>query len=142
MFLGRVRGIVREGDGGISVVIDFGGFLGLGSRPIAVPVDAMVLLGRDMEVVALTLEQLRQFSTFSPSGTNSVRSSDNKSATRANGASAANFAVTYASSSAMPPVTIIAAKLFGSCDPERQRQALNRRTLTGTSPNSERNVAG
>ena len=70
--LGRVRDIVREGDGGISVVIDFGGFLGLGSRPIAVPVDAMVLLGRDMEVEAFTPEQLRQFPTFSRSGTNSL----------------------------------------------------------------------
>jgi hypothetical protein len=70
--LGRVRDIVRQGDGGISVVVDFGGFLGLGSRLISVPVDAMVLLGQDMEVVAFTPEQLRQFPTFSPSGTNSV----------------------------------------------------------------------
>ena len=70
--LGRVRDIVREGDGGISVVIDFGAFLGLGSRLIAVPVDAMVLLGQDMEVVAFTPEQLRQFPTFSPSRANSL----------------------------------------------------------------------
>ena len=70
--LGRVRDIVREGDGGISVVVDFGGILGLGRRLIAVPVDAMVLLGQDMEVVAFTPEQLRQFPTFSPSGANSL----------------------------------------------------------------------
>ena len=70
--LGRVRRVVRDRNGQIMVVIDFGGFLGLGSRPIAVPVDAMVLLGRDMEIVAFTPKQLQQFPTFSPSGTTDV----------------------------------------------------------------------
>lgn len=67
--LGRVRELVRDGGGHILAVINFGGFLGFGSRPIAVPVDAMVLLGQDMEVVAFTPQQLRQFPTFSPLGT-------------------------------------------------------------------------
>ena len=70
--LGRVRRLVRDSDGRIMVVVDFGGFLGFGARPIAVPVDAMVLLGQDMEIVAFTPEQLRQFPTFSPSGTTEV----------------------------------------------------------------------
>ena len=70
--LGRVRRVVRDKSGQISVVVDFGGLLGFGSRPIAVPVDAMVLLGRDMEIVAYTPEQLRKFPTFSPSGTTDV----------------------------------------------------------------------
>ena len=54
------------------VVVNFGGLLGIGSRPIAVPVDAMVLLGQDMEIVAFTPEQLQQFLTFSPAGTAAV----------------------------------------------------------------------
>jgi len=70
--LGYVREVVRDGDGRVMVVMDFGGFLGFGSRPIAIPVNAMVLLGQDMEVVAFTPEQLRQFPTFSPSGTTPV----------------------------------------------------------------------
>lgn len=70
--LGHVRELVRNSQGQIIVVIDFGGFLGFGSRPIAVPLDAMVLLGQDMEVVAFTPEQLRQFPTFSASGTTSL----------------------------------------------------------------------
>ena len=70
--LGRVRRVVRDANGQIMVVIDFGGFLGFGSRPIAVPVDAMVLLGQDMEIVAFTPKQLQQFPTFSPSGTTDV----------------------------------------------------------------------
>jgi len=70
--LGRVRGLVRDRDGQIMVVVNFGGFLGFGARPIGVPVDAMVLLGQDMEIVAFTPDQLRQFPTFSPSGTTDV----------------------------------------------------------------------
>jgi hypothetical protein len=70
--LGRVRRVVRDANGQIMVVVDFGGFLGFGSRPIAVPVDAMVLLGQDMEIVAFTPKQLRQLPTFSPSGTTDV----------------------------------------------------------------------
>ena len=70
--LGRVRRLVRDRNGQIMVVVDFGGLLGFGGRPIAVPVDAMVLLGQDMEIVAFTPEQLRQFPTFSPAGTTDV----------------------------------------------------------------------
>ena len=70
--LGRVRRVVRDAGGRIMVVVDFGGFLGFGSRPIAVPVDAMVLLGQDMEIVAYTPQQLRQFPTFAPAGTTEV----------------------------------------------------------------------
>ncbi len=70
--LGRVRQVVRDRDGTVLVVMGFGGFLGFGSRPIAVPVDAMVLLGQDMEVVALTPEQLGRLPTFSPAGTTAV----------------------------------------------------------------------
>ena len=69
MCSGNVRALVRDAQGRIMVVVDFGGFLGIGSRPIAVPVDAMVLLGQDMEIVAFTPKQLRQFPTFSPAGT-------------------------------------------------------------------------
>jgi hypothetical protein len=70
--LGRVRRVVRDRNGQIMVVIDFGGFLGFGSRPIGVPVDATVLLGQDMEIVAFTPKQLQQFPTFSRSGTTDV----------------------------------------------------------------------
>ena len=70
--LGHVRGVVRDNQGQVLVVMDFGGFLGFGSRLIAVPLDAMVLVGEVMEVAAFTPEQLRQFATFTPSGTTPV----------------------------------------------------------------------
>ena len=53
-----MRRVVRDGNGQIIVVIDFGGFFGFGSWPIAIPVEAMVLLGQDMEVVAFTPDEL------------------------------------------------------------------------------------
>jgi hypothetical protein len=67
--LGRVHAVVRNAQGEVLVVMSFGGFFGLGSRLIAVPVDAMVLLGQDMEVVAFTPKQLSAFPTFAPEGT-------------------------------------------------------------------------
>ena len=70
--LGRVRRVVRDQKGQIMVVVDFGGILGFGRRPIAVPVNAMALLGQDIEIVAFTPQQLQQFPTFSPSGTTAV----------------------------------------------------------------------
>ena len=72
--LGRVRRLVRDHDGQVMVIVDFGGFLGFGARPIAVPIDAMVLLGQDMEIVAYTPQQLGGLPTFSASDTTDVAS--------------------------------------------------------------------
>jgi hypothetical protein len=67
--LGRVRAVVRNDQGVITVVMSIGGFYGYGGRSIPVPIDAMVLLGQDMEVVAYTPKQLAQFGSFTPSMT-------------------------------------------------------------------------
>ena len=67
--LGRVAQVVRNDQGMIEVVVAYGGFLGIGRRPIAVPLDATVLLGRDMEIVAYTSQQLRRLPTFAAAGT-------------------------------------------------------------------------
>ena len=67
--LGRVDRLVRDPQGTIDVVVDYGGFLGFGRRPIAVPLDATVLLGAVMEIVAYTPRQLRHLPTFDPAGT-------------------------------------------------------------------------
>ena len=67
--LGHVVGVVRVGDGTIAVVVNYGGILGFDARPIAVPIDAMTLLGADMEIVDFTPAQLRGFPTFEGTGT-------------------------------------------------------------------------
>jgi len=43
--LGRVAGVVRRPDGAVLVVVNLGGVLGFGTRPVAVPVEAVALLG-------------------------------------------------------------------------------------------------
>lgn len=68
--LGRVRSLVKEPDGTISVVMDYyTGFLGLRSRRIAVPVNGMVLLGQFMEVMDFEPAQLDKFPAFNAAGT-------------------------------------------------------------------------
>ena len=62
--LGFVDRVVREGGGQIDVVVNCGGVLGFFARPVAVPVEAMVLRGPAMEVVDLGPAQLRQLPTF------------------------------------------------------------------------------
>jgi hypothetical protein len=66
-YLGRVKHVVRSKSGVLEVVIAYGGLLGFGARQIAIPVDAMVLVGQVMEVVAYTPKQLADFPTFSAS---------------------------------------------------------------------------
>ena len=73
-FLGTIEQVVRDRDGVLQVVIEYGGFLGFDARPIAVPVDAVVVLGNVVEVVAYTPKQLTQFPTFSAENTMPVDS--------------------------------------------------------------------
>ena len=72
VLLGTVKNVVREPDGQIDVVVNYGGLLGIGARPIAVPVEAMVLVGDVMEIVAYKPWQLRHFPTFVPGRTTFV----------------------------------------------------------------------
>ncbi len=62
--VGTVRSVVKQPDGSIAVVLNYGGLFGLFTRPIAVPVDAMTLLGQHMQVVGFSPDQLKQFTTF------------------------------------------------------------------------------
>jgi PRC-barrel domain len=67
--LGTVKSVVRDESGTVEAVVEYGGFLGFGARPIAVPIDAMVLVGQDMEIVAFSPKELNRFPTFSTVGT-------------------------------------------------------------------------
>ena len=70
--LGTVNSVVRDASGRVDLVVDYGGFLGFGARLIAVPIDATVLLGQDMEIVAYSRGQLKRLPTFSAVGTKPV----------------------------------------------------------------------
>ena len=70
--LGTVRDVVRGADGRIELVIHYGGVLGIGGCLIAVPVDAMVLLGDVVEPVAFSVAQLDARPDFEAAGTQQV----------------------------------------------------------------------
>jgi hypothetical protein len=65
--LGQVAEVVRL-DGAPAIVMTFGGFLGFGRHQIAVPLDAMVLLGDELEVLDFTPQQLERFPVYDGSG--------------------------------------------------------------------------
>jgi len=67
--LGRVAGVVRRPDGAVLIVVSLGGVLGLGTRPVAVPVEATALLGEYLALLDLTPDQLRAMPTFEAPGT-------------------------------------------------------------------------
>jgi hypothetical protein len=70
--LGRVGSVVKRRDGTVAVVMQYGGVLGFFTHPIAVPVNAMVLVGQDMEVMEYDPDQLKKFPTFKPDGTRAL----------------------------------------------------------------------
>ncbi len=79
--LGRVDGVARRADGAVLVVVDtrdagWRGALGLGARAVAVPSDALALLGEHLALMDLTPEQLRALPTFDPAGTAPVPPDD------------------------------------------------------------------
>ncbi len=61
--VGHVAAVIRSG-GGIEIVMTYGGFFGIGARSIAVPVDAMALLGDELEIMTFNAAQLDGFPTY------------------------------------------------------------------------------
>jgi hypothetical protein len=70
--LGRVQSVVQDASGTVMIVMNFGGFYGFGGRLIAVPINAMALLGEDIDVIAYTPQQLATLPTFASAGTTIV----------------------------------------------------------------------
>jgi hypothetical protein len=61
--LGRVVAVVRRPDGGLAMIVAYGGVLGFGARPIAVPIEAMALLGEYVAILDFTPAQLATLPT-------------------------------------------------------------------------------
>lgn len=70
--LGRVAALRRSEAGAIEVVIRTGGFLGFGTRPVAVPVEAVALLGEHVALLDLTPEQLRTLPIATETGSRPI----------------------------------------------------------------------
>jgi len=46
--LGYVRAVVRTPQGKIKLIVAYGGFLGWGARPVAVPIEVVGIFGREL----------------------------------------------------------------------------------------------
>ena len=57
--IGHVAALARRPDGGADVVIRLGGWLGLGTRDVAVPLEAVGLLGEHVALLDVTPDQAR-----------------------------------------------------------------------------------
>ncbi len=69
--LGRVAEVVRRPDGALLIVVDakapgWRGWLGLGARPVAVPAEALALLGEYVALIDLQPAQLQALPAFDP----------------------------------------------------------------------------
>ena len=67
--VGWVQAVVARPDGMVEVVLDYGGVFGFFTRRIAVPIEAMALLGEYMVVFGRTPEQLQAAPDFTATGT-------------------------------------------------------------------------
>jgi hypothetical protein len=52
--LGYVQSLVRTPDGKIRLIVPYGGFLGWGRRPVAVPIEAVAIAGRRIAALDMT----------------------------------------------------------------------------------------
>jgi hypothetical protein len=52
--LGHVSSVVRTADGKIRLIVPYGGFLGFGSRPVAVPIEVVAIAGRQIAALDMT----------------------------------------------------------------------------------------
>ena len=66
--LGRVAAITRRPDGGLDLVMRYGGVLGFGTRPVAVPIEAMALLGPYVVAVDYSNQDLGALPTATQTG--------------------------------------------------------------------------
>jgi hypothetical protein len=74
--LGRVTDVIRAGNQRQQIVMRYGGLFGFGGRYIAVPIEAMALLGYELEVLDYTPRQLNAFPTFTATGTERLATND------------------------------------------------------------------
>jgi PRC-barrel domain protein len=52
--LGHVRSVVRTPAGKIRLIVPYGGFLGWGRRPVAVPIEVVGIAGRQLAALDMT----------------------------------------------------------------------------------------
>jgi hypothetical protein len=66
--IGFIRDVVRTPEGKIELIVGVGGWFGYGAkRSVAVPLETVAILARQIDVLDLSREQVEQAETWSPS---------------------------------------------------------------------------
>ena len=68
--LGRVRGVVKTGDGKIQLLLPIGGLIGFGERLVAIPIENIALTGPQVMVLEVPPDRFQKSATWY--GSNSV----------------------------------------------------------------------
>lgn len=64
--LGYVREVARTPEGGIVLVVPVDGWFGHGGRPVAVPLETVAILGRQIALLDIPRAELPQRATWAP----------------------------------------------------------------------------
>ena len=70
--LGHIKSVVRSQDSKIRLVINYGGFLGIGERLIAVPVEVCGMLGRQVAALDMPRAEFEPAPTWYGSGDQAI----------------------------------------------------------------------
>jgi hypothetical protein len=70
--LGRVQSVVRTADGKIELIVPYGGLLGWGQRPIAVPIEAVGIAGRQLAALDMTRAEFEAAPAWTATGSQPV----------------------------------------------------------------------
>jgi hypothetical protein len=66
--ISRIEQVVRTGEGKILLIVPYGGLFGLGRRFIAVPIEVVAILGRQVAAVDMPRDEFSQAPTWYGSG--------------------------------------------------------------------------
>ena len=66
--IGRVKQVVRTQEGKIKLIVSYGGWLGFGTRPIAVPIEVVAILARQINTVDMRPSEFAAAQSWSGAG--------------------------------------------------------------------------
>ena len=66
--LGRVREVVRTPEGKIKLIVSYGGWFGWGARPVAVPIEVVAILARQINAVDMQPSEFAAAPNWSGTG--------------------------------------------------------------------------
>jgi hypothetical protein len=80
--MGRVRGVVKTGDGKIQLLLPIGGLFGFGERLVAIPIENIVLTGPQVMVLEVPPDRFQKSATWYGSNSETLPATDTVSISR------------------------------------------------------------